>query len=139
MGLFSNPHEIGTNSKRRANASDLRLLIQCLILEIYAIKVWQLCQNMVKRSTFSENMHTPVLLTPDGETTSSLHHFCLKLHHFASQMTPIDTHFFILIPSKTRCKTLSNLCAKLATFHGKSGAKGLKHYKECLILHCIER
>jgi len=46
-------------------------------------------------------MRTPVRLTSDGETTSTLHYFSLKLHHFASRMIPIDTHFFIPIPSKT--------------------------------------
>jgi len=72
---------------------------------------------MVKNATFSEKMRTNVLLNPDGETTSTLHYFCIKLHHFAYRMTPIGTHSFISNPRKTRfCKTLSNLCAKLATF-----------------------
>ena len=84
---------------------------------------------MVKRSTFSEKMLTTLPLSPDGEITSTLHYFCIKLHHFASRMTPIDTHFYIPIPSKTRFgKTLSNLCSKLATFHGNPVAKGLIEY-----------
>ena len=90
--------------------NDLWFLIWCSVLEIYAIKVGQFGQNMVKKSTFSENMRTPVPLTPDGETTSTLHYFCLKLHHFASRMTPIDTHFFILIPSKTRFAKALMIC-----------------------------
>ena len=71
-------------------------------------------------------MRTPVPITPDGETTSTLHYFWLELHHFAFRMTPIDTHFFIPIPSKTRfCKTLSNFSSKLATFQFLPAAKGL--------------
>jgi len=115
--------------KRRRNdvvKNALRFSIRCLVLEIYAIKVGQFCQNMVKKSNFSENTPTPVPLTPDGETTSTPHYFCLKLHHFAFRMTPIDTHSFISIPSKTRfCKTLSDFCAKFATFQNHSTVKGL--------------
>ena len=77
-------------------------------------------------------MRTPVPLTSDGETTSTLHHFCLKLHHFAFRMTPIDTHFFIPNTSKTRfCKTVLNFPAKLATFQLKPAAKGLKLTQLC--------
>ena len=73
-------------------------------------------------------MRNPVTITPDGETTSTLHYFCLKLHHFAFRMTSIDTHFLILIPSRMRFgKTLSNFCAELATFHRNAELKGLKN------------
>ena len=100
--------------------------MRCLIFEIYAIKVGQFCQNLVKEAPFSENMRTFVPLTSDGEITSSLHYFSLNLHHFTSRMTPMDTHFFIPIPSKTRfCKTLSNFSSKLATFQFLPAAKGL--------------
>jgi len=95
-------------------------LIWCLVLGKSG-------QNMVKRAIFSENMRTTLPLTPDGETTSTLYYFCIKLRHFASRMTPIDTHSFIPIPSKTRfCNTLSNLCAKLVIFQKNSVPKGLK-------------
>ena len=97
--------------KRRRNdvvKNALRFSIRCLVLEIYAIKVGQFCQNMVKKSNFSENTPTPVPLTPEGETTSTPH-FYLKLHHFTFRMTPSDTHSFISIQSQTRfCKTLSD-------------------------------
>ena len=100
--------------------------MRCLVFKICAIKVGQFRQNMVKKSNFSENMRTPVLLNPDGEITSTLHYFSLKLHHLASRMIPIDTHFFIPIPSKTRfCKTLSDFCAKLAIFQNQPAPKGL--------------
>ena len=100
--------------------------MRCLVFKICAIKVGQFCQNMVKKSNFSENTRTPVLLNPDGEITSTLHYFSLKLHHLASRMTPIDTHSFTPIPSKTRfCKTLSNLCEKLVIFQNNSVLKGL--------------
>ena len=59
--------------------------------------------------------------TPDGETTSTLHYFSVRLHDGTYRMTPMDTHSFIPIPSKTCfCKTLSNLGAKLATFQNHS-------------------
>jgi len=126
LGRFARNQRQMKEKKKCLCDFDVRLLMRCLVFKIYAIKVGQFCQNMVKKWTFSENMRTPVLLTPGGDTTSTLHYFCLKLHHFTSQMTPIDTHFFIPIPSKTRfCKTLSDFCAKLATFQNHSAAKGL--------------
>jgi len=126
LGRFARNQRQMKEKKKCLCDFDVRFLMRCLVFKIYAIKVGQFCQNMVKKWTFSENMRTRVLLTPDGETTSTLHYFCLKLHHFTSQMTPIGTHFFIPIPSKTRfCKTLSDFCAKLATFQNHSAAKGL--------------
>jgi len=37
-------------------------------------------------------MQTNVPLTPNGETTYTPNYFWIKLHHFASRMTPILTH-----------------------------------------------
>ena len=98
-------------------------------------------------------MCTPVPNPTDGESPSTLHYFCLKLHHFTFRMTPIDTHFFIPIPSKKRiCKTLSNFSSKLATFQFLPAAKGLiilyLFLKKCYIgftkkgivaRHCFKR
>ena len=116
LGRFARPAQNEREDNYCFCENDLRFLIACLVFEIYAIKVGKFGPNMVKRI-----MLTTLPLSPDGEITSTLHYFCIKLHHFASRMTPIDTHFFIPIPSKTRfCKTLSNLCAKLVIFQNDS-------------------
>ena len=109
---------------------DVKFLMRFLVFKIYAIKVWQFGQNMVKKWTFSENMRTPVRLTSDGETTSTLHYFPLKLHHFASRMIPIDTHLFIPIPFPSKmifAKPYPIFVQNLLYFKMAAAAKGLRN------------
>ena len=68
----------------------LRFLIGCLVFAIYAIKVGKFDGKV---DLFGK-MLTTLPLSPDGETTSTLHYFCIKLHHFAYRTTPIDTVSF---------------------------------------------
>ena len=119
LGRFARNQRQMKEKKKCFCDFEVRFLMRCLVFKIYAIKVGQFFKHMVKKWTFSENMHTPVRLTSDGETTSTLHYFPLKPHHFASRMTPIVTHFFHFDSQVGRLFANpyeSNVCAKLATF-----------------------